>query len=181
MIVPTIRVTVPYGVAGGAAAGSLQVDAVAGDLASAQAIAAALAATWLRLRHAGSGFQPRAGRAKIGARSEAVEGFYAYVLSRRDHIHRLAFPRRIDGVGGEALAQSLDGLDAAQTFAVVFDLGGLDYINTTGLGALLGNSKRLRLLLSGAGDTIRHVFDAVGLTRLLPLHQDVAAALASLS
>jgi len=178
--IPTIPVTVPFGAGDQPATGTVQVDAVARDATAAQRVASELAATWLRLRHPQLDAAPRPGRARIGAGAEVVDGAYAYVLSNRDHIHRLAFPRRIDGAAGNVLDQSLAGLDQTQVFAVVFDLAELDYVNTIGLSSLVAHSKRLRILISGASPTVRQVFEAIGLDRVLPVHRDLAAALASL-
>ncbi|MBA3549888.1 MAG: STAS domain-containing protein [Planctomycetes bacterium] len=178
--IPTIPVTVPYGVGDDPATGVVQVEAVARDATAAQRVAGELATTWLRLRHPELDAAPRPGRARIGAGGEPVDGAYAYVFSKRDHIHRLAFPRRIDGSAGNVLGQVLAGLDETQVFAVVFDLGGLDYVNTIGLSSLVAHSKRLRILISGASPTVRQVFEAIGLDRVLPVHRDLPAALGSL-
>jgi anti-sigma B factor antagonist len=66
----------------------------------------------------------------------------------------------------------------------IVDLGGVDYLDSTALGVLVGGLKRLRahegsmMLVIGA-ERILRIFRITGLTKVFPLYSTVAAALAA--
>jgi len=67
---------------------------------------------------------------------------------------------------------------------VVLDLGGVDFIDSTGLGVVVGSLKRVRslggeLALARAEPQVRRVFEITRLVDILPLHDTVDAALAT--
>ena len=67
---------------------------------------------------------------------------------------------------------------------VVVDLGGLDFLDSTGLGVLLGAVKRVRgqggaLALCRAEPQVRKVFEVTHVIEILPIHDDVTSAVAS--
>ena len=68
---------------------------------------------------------------------------------------------------------------------VVLDLGGIDFIDSTGLGVVVGMVKRLRthggdLSLIRGEDRVSMVFDITRVSDILPLHDSLDAALAAL-
>lgn len=67
---------------------------------------------------------------------------------------------------------------------VVVDLGGVDFLDSTGLGVLLGAVKRLRntggaFALAHAAPQVAHVFEVTRLVEILPLHDTVESAVAA--
>jgi anti-sigma B factor antagonist len=68
---------------------------------------------------------------------------------------------------------------------VVLDLRGIDFIDSTGLGVIVGMVKRLRthggdLSLVRGEDRVTKVFDITRVSDILPLHDSLDAALAAL-
>lgn len=66
---------------------------------------------------------------------------------------------------------------------VVVDLDGVDFLDSTGLGVLLGAVKRLRstggdLALARAVPQVARVFEVTRLVEILPLHDTVESAVA---
>ena len=64
------------------------------------------------------------------------------------------------------------------------DLAGVDFLDSTGLGVLLGGLKRVRaqsgaLALARAEPQVRKVFEVTRVIEILPLHDDLDAALAA--
>lgn len=73
-------------------------------------------------------------------------------------------------------------LASAGHTCVVLDLGGVDFIDSTGLGVVVGSLKRVRslggeLALARAEPQVRKVFEITRLSDILPLHDSVEAAL----
>ena len=69
--------------------------------------------------------------------------------------------------------------------ALVLDLTGLEFLDSTGLGVIVGLLKRARTLGSElhlviARERVRAPFRVTGIDTLLPIHDDLDAALASL-
>lgn len=67
--------------------------------------------------------------------------------------------------------------------AIVLDLSGVDFLDSTGLGVIVGALKRVRtqggdLRLAGAPHRVVRVFEITRLDEVLPMHDDVAAAIA---
>jgi anti-sigma B factor antagonist len=65
---------------------------------------------------------------------------------------------------------------------LVVDLSGVEYMDSTGLGTLVGLHKRLResggqVLIAGAQPRVKRIFDITGLTQVFRMHEDVSAAL----
>jgi hypothetical protein len=180
MTLSVISVVVPYQLGAETATASVQVSAVTENAAGAQAVAQQLAQAWAALHHPGRAPSVRPGRAKVPATPVPVDGPFAYVLSRHNHIHHLAFPARIDGIPGERLGHQLAGLDDKLVYGLAMDCAQLEYINTVGLTGLANHVKRLRLHLYQVPSTICKVLDIVGLSRLLQMHDNLAQALAGI-
>lgn len=67
---------------------------------------------------------------------------------------------------------------------LVLDLSGVSFLDSTGLGVIVGILKRVRthggeLALAGAEPQVRKVFEITRMTDILPLHDTVEAAIAA--
>ena len=67
---------------------------------------------------------------------------------------------------------------------LVVDLAGVDFLDSTGLGVLLGGLKRVRgrqgaLALSRAEPQVRKVFEVTRVIEILPIHDELDAAVAA--
>ena len=79
------------------------------------------------------------------------------------------------------LRQRLVGLAARGPHRLVIDLGGVDFLDSTGVGVLLGAVRRARtgdgrLALANAEPQVAKVFEVTRLIDILPLHESVDAA-----
>lgn len=71
---------------------------------------------------------------------------------------------------------------------LVFEVSGLDYIDSTGLGVLVGLLKRVRglpggegrVVLAAAGEPIAKIFRLTGLEKVFPMHAAVEEAVGAL-
>ncbi|MHB1614318.1 MAG: STAS domain-containing protein [Actinomycetes bacterium] len=93
-------------------------------------------------------------------------------------------------VGGEIdvytapkLREELIDLVAAGRYHVVVDMQGVEFLDSTGLGVLVGGLKRLRahdgsLALVCTRERTLKVFQITGLTKVFPIHSTVEGALA---
>ncbi|MBA3939380.1 MAG: STAS domain-containing protein [Planctomycetes bacterium] len=158
----------------------LQVNTIASKAVAAIAVAQMLAQALARLHHPGRTSTVLIERAKAGATGRMIDGPYAYVMGHGNHIHHLAFPRRIDHHGRNPLGEAFDGLDPAKLHGLVLDCANMQYINSTGLAALAAHSDRLRIHLFRIGEPLRKVFDLVGLTHLMQFHDSMQLALEAL-
>jgi anti-sigma B factor antagonist len=67
---------------------------------------------------------------------------------------------------------------------IVIDLAGVDFLDSTGLGVLLGGLKRVRakegaLVLARAEPHVRKVFEITRVIEILPIHDDLQSAIDS--
>ncbi len=68
---------------------------------------------------------------------------------------------------------------------ILFDLGDLTFIDSSGLGVILGRYRKVsenggRVAISGAPPNISRVMEISGLTRLMPFFKDCASAVQGL-
>lgn len=96
-------------------------------------------------------------------------------------------------VNGEIDAGSSIYLDNALKEAVengekkiVVDLSGLDYISSAGLGVFISHldefdGQKIRLTIFGINETVKQVFDILGLEKLLTIVENKEAAISSLN
>lgn len=159
----------------------VRVDAIAHDAAAAVAAAQALIRSLAAVRHRGRAIETIPERLRIGAVGSEVEGPYAYVLEQGDHIRHLAFPARLDNRSGEVMGDAFAGLDPTQLLGVVMDCNPLAYINTSGLASIAAHAKRIRLRLFRVSESVRRVFQIVGLTEMLRIFPDLRSALDDLA
>ncbi|MGW6454315.1 SAM-dependent methyltransferase [Streptomyces sp. NPDC055078] len=94
-----------------------------------------------------------------------------------------AFGGDIGDREGPALREPLDALADEPQDAVVLDLTGFEFLDPTGLGALLGLRHRLRengrTLHATGADSVRRILRITGLTDAVPPQRDLPQALAA--
>lgn len=72
-----------------------------------------------------------------------------------------------------------------KTKHLLFDLGEVTFIDSSGLGVILGRYRRVsesggKVMISCASPKILRLLELSGLTRLIPIHPDVSSALQQL-
>lgn len=82
----------------------------------------------------------------------------------------------------QALVQAVSDADGPPR--IVVDLAGVDFLDSTGLGVLLGGLKRTvaqggSLALSRAEPQVRKVFEITRVIEILPIHDELDAAIAA--
>ena len=104
--------------------------------------------------------------------------------------------REVDGktivaVGGEIdvytapkLRDKITELVAAGVYDIVIDMEGVEFLDSTGLGVLVGGLKRVRahegsLRLVCTQERILKIFRITGLTKVFPIHTSVEEAVAA--
>lgn len=85
-------------------------------------------------------------------------------------------------VAAPPIKARIDDLVASGKNRVIVDLNAVDFIDSSGLGALIGGLKAARqeggdLRIAGAGDQVRAVLKLTNLDRILSPHESVEAAL----
>ena len=99
--------------------------------------------------------------------------------------------RTVVSVGGEIdvytapkLREQLIDLVSAGNYHLVVDMENVDFLDSTGLGVLVGGLKRVRahdgsLELVCTQERILKIFRITGLTKVFPIHSSVDEAIAS--
>ena len=100
-----------------------------------------------------------------------VEGAYVVVTA----------PARLTLTNASRLKGLVDQTVRDHPPRVVIDLSGTEFVDSSGLGALVGGLKSARqaggdLRLAGAGDQVRMVLGLTNLDRVLRSYDDLAAA-----
>ena len=95
----------------------------------------------------------------------------------------IAVSGEIDVYTAPTLRERLNELIAQGRHDLVVDLGGVDFLDSTGLGVLVGALKRSRaqdgtLSLVCSQEKILKVFRITGLTKVFPIHPSLPDALA---
>ena len=95
----------------------------------------------------------------------------------------LAVKGEVDVYTAPRLREKLVELVSQGKLKVVVDLEGVDFLDSTGLGVLVGGLKRLRshegdLYLVCTQQRILKVFEITGLTKVFEIHESVDAAVA---
>lgn len=102
-------------------------------------------------------------------------------LSERDGWVVLAVSGEVDVATAPRLREKLVGLVGEGRSRIVVDLEKVDFIDSTGLGVLVGALKRVRtndgdLALVCTGPRILKVFEITGLTKVFAIHRTVDEA-----
>ena len=92
---------------------------------------------------------------------------------------------RLDAASAGAFANALRDAIAAADRAVILDCGGLDFISSTGIRALLDAAKNLhrrdaRLVLCALSEPVSRVLTITCFDRMLEIHETEADARAAL-
>lgn len=88
---------------------------------------------------------------------------------------------RLDAAGADAVGIRFTAAVAASTLPAVIDFSGVDFIASMGLRLLVSTARALkqkgaRMCLYGLRPEVREVFEDAGMTGLLDIAEDVAAA-----
>jgi anti-sigma B factor antagonist len=99
-------------------------------------------------------------------------------VTERDGYSVLAVSGEVDVATVPRLREQLHGLVAQGSTQIVVDLDGVDFLDSTGLGVLVGALKRVRsndgeLSLVCNQPRIRKVFEVTGLTKVFALYDSV--------
>ena len=103
--------------------------------------------------------------------------------SERDGFSVLAVSGEVDVATVPRLREQLHSLVAAGNTRIIVDLDSVDFLDSTGLGVLVGALKRVRshdgtLSLVCTQPRIRKVFEVTGLTKVFALFDSVDEAVA---
>ena len=95
----------------------------------------------------------------------------------------LAVKGEVDVYTAPRLREKLVELVSEGKHQIIVDLEGVDFLDSTGLGVLVGGLKRLRshegdLVLVCTQPRILKVFEITGLTKVFAIHDSVASAAA---
>jgi anti-sigma B factor antagonist len=90
----------------------------------------------------------------------------------------------IDLYTAPRLREELSGLVQQGRTQLVVDLSSVEFLDSTGLGTLIGSLKRCReaggeLVLAGASETVRKVLGITGLDKVFALHPTAEDATSS--
>jgi len=106
------------------------------------------------------------------------------VVTRREGVRTvISVTGEIDVYTAPTLRERLNELVADGEYHLVVDMAGVDFLDSTGLGVLVGGLKRARshdgtLQLVCDQEKILKVFRITGLTKVFPIHATLGAALA---
>jgi anti-sigma B factor antagonist len=103
--------------------------------------------------------------------------------STRDSATVLSLRGEIDVYTAPRLRQALIDLIAQDATNIVVDMGSVDFLDSTGLGVLVGGLKRVKakegsLKLVVTQDKISKIFEITGLTKVFPIFGTVDEAVA---
>ena len=104
-------------------------------------------------------------------------------VSERNGYAVLAVSGEVDVATVPRLREQLHGLVAQGSNRIIVNLDGVDFLDSTGLGVLVGALKRVRsnegdLYLVCTQPRIRKVFEVTGLTKVFSIHDSVDQAVA---
>lgn len=107
------------------------------------------------------------------------------VATRREGAHTIiSVTGEIDVYTAPTLRERLNEVVAHGQYQLIVDMAGVDFLDSTGLGVLVGGLKRARshegsLQLVCDQEKILKVFRITGLTKVFPIHASLAEALAN--
>ena len=105
-------------------------------------------------------------------------------VERREDRAVLRLDGRLDLIGAPGLRDAVETAVAGGDARIVVDLEGVSFVDSSGVGALVGGLRRAReaggdLVLAAPGEQARTVIALTGVDRVLVAFADVDAALAS--
>ena len=172
-----VPVAVPVRFADASTPEEVHLEVVAGTGDEAAEIGRLIVERWLAARDPER--PALAGSARAGTPLRAIAGPHAYVLGR-EAVTVLEFPPRFDSDNGERLGEALAALAPEAVLGLILDCDALTYINTVGLTGIAAHLKRLSIHLVAVPTGIARVFDIVGMTRFLDIHETLEQALAAI-
>jgi anti-sigma B factor antagonist len=107
-----------------------------------------------------------------------------FEVDQRDGYTVLAVRGEVDVYTAPRLRERLIELVSQGSHHIVVDLEGVDFLDSTGLGVLVGGLKRLRshdgdMSLVCTQPRILKVFEITGLTKVFSIHESVESATAA--
>ena len=116
-------------------------------------------------------------RAVGGPRSRRARGAHASRVARKGARTVISVSGEIDVYTAPSLRERLNELVASGHYDLIVDMEGVEFLDSTGLGVLVGGLKRVRshdgtLRLVCAQEKILKVFRITGLTKVFPIHAD---------
>jgi anti-sigma B factor antagonist len=111
---------------------------------------------------------------------------FALDVSERDGATVLAVTGEVDVATAPQLRQEAVRLAGSGGSRLVIDLSGVDFLDSTGLGVIVGVLKRVRthggeLAIAGAENHVRKVFDITRISDVLAMYDTVDEACAGLA
>lgn len=105
-------------------------------------------------------------------------------LTKRDGAAVVAVSGEVDVASAPRLREQIVSLVSEGVPRIVCDLSGVEFLDSTGLGVLVGALKRCRthggeLVLVCTQPSILKVFEITGLLQVFEIHETVEAALAA--
>ena len=105
-------------------------------------------------------------------------------VQERDGFAVLAVSGEVDVATVPRLREQLHGLVAQGSNQIIVNLDAVDFLDSTGLGVLVGGLKRVRandgnLRVVCTQERLLKIFRITGLTKVFAIHDSVAAATAS--
>jgi len=102
-------------------------------------------------------------------------------VQERDGCAVLAVSGEVDVATVPRLREQLHGLVAQGSNKIIVNLDGVDFLDSTGLGVLVGALKRVRahegsLLLVCTQERLLKIFRITGLAKVFPIYESVEAA-----
>ena len=105
--------------------------------------------------------------------------------TRRDGDHAvIAVVGEIDVYTAPQLRDAISDLVSEGIFHLVVDMGGVEFLDSTGLGVLVGGLKRVRsrggsMRLVCTSERLLKIFRITGLAKVFPIHDSVDDAIAT--
>ncbi|EAQ00443.1 putative anti-sigma factor antagonist [Janibacter sp. HTCC2649] len=104
--------------------------------------------------------------------------------TERDDVTIVTVSGEVDVYTAPQLRSALEERIAAGHTAIIVDLQGVGFLDSTGLGVLVGRLKAVKkvdgwLRVVCTNERILRLFGITGLDRVLPIHESVDAALAA--
>ena len=105
-------------------------------------------------------------------------------VQERDGFAVLAVSGEVDVATVPRLREQLHGLVAQGSSQIIVNLDAVDFLDSTGLGVLVGGLKRVRnhdgsLQLVCTQEKILKIFRITGLTKVFPIHSSVGDAISA--